>query len=268
MTQVDRQLEVVGDLDVTGDDGTHRVEVADHPGLVHPDDVVGSQLECRQHTVESRSAVRRRLLKGRTDDILARQRQQQRPTQRSEPVERSEHLHRLRRRLAQVRARVDQHLLRSDARRDEHAEPLRQRHQAVLDRVVREFLGTQPHLRGRPVVGDDDLHAGVAHHVDHRRITQSRRVVHDRGARLDRRRCNRGAVGVDRDVRAVGAELGTARGDERYRSGDLVVDRDLGLVGAQRLPTDVEDDGAVRQMRSRHVDHRRRVDDPARERLG
>jgi glucosyl-3-phosphoglycerate synthase len=69
--EVDRQRQVLGDLDVTGDDRPHDVEVAHGARLVHADHVVGTQVESREHAVQSCGPLRRRSTQRRPDDVLA-----------------------------------------------------------------------------------------------------------------------------------------------------------------------------------------------------
>ena len=148
------------------------------------------------------SRSRRRAAGDRADEVLARDREQQRAAELVQHVQAAQHRDGLRRRLGEVRARVEEELLGVDAALERDLHPLAQERGDVGDDVVVEVGVLQALLRRGARVHDDQRRAGARADVGERRVAQAADVVDDRRARRDRRLGDRGLVGVDGDERA------------------------------------------------------------------
>ena len=194
-------------------------------------------------------ALGRRAARDRAQEVLARDRQQQRPAERAQPLEVAQHRDRLRRRLGEVRARVEHELLvarRPGARATAHA--LAQERHDVGDDVV--VVGEALVLRRRARVHDDERRARRARRASASAGSRSPLTSLIIAAPASQRRVGDAAlVRVDRDADALGHQRARTSGTTRAAS---VLGGALGAVGDARLAADVDEVGArPRRARAR-----------------
>ena len=190
----------------------------------------------------------RRTAGDRADEVLAGDRQQQRPPERVQPLELAQRLDRLRRRLAEVGTRVEHQLLERHARGRPRARSARAETARRPSTTRPSSVGSSSFCLGAARVCISTRPAPVSRaHVGKLRVAQPADVVDDRRAGGDRRARDGGLVGVDRDQRA---ELARDVLDQRHDPLDLLRRVDRRAVGDAGLPADVDHVGArVEQLR-------------------
>jgi hypothetical protein len=161
-------------------------------------------------------------------------------------VERAQRLDRLRRRLTEVRARIEDQLLQGDAALERQRDPFAQKQLDIgsdppVQRLIEQLL-----LGRRARVHHDQPRAGLRTHVRERRIQQTADVVDDRSTGFDRRQRDLGLVGVDGHDRV---QLPSGALDHRDNPLDLLLGRDRRTVGDPGFTTDVDQIGAFGQQR-------------------
>ena len=158
-------------------------------------DAVG---QCRQR---ARQALARRARGERADEVLARDRQQQRTLQLVQTAQLHEQLCGLGRRLGEVGPGIDDQLLPLDARGDRRGYALAQKGEHLRGDVAVALGVPQPPPGRRERVHDHQRGSGLGAHLRQPRVAQAAGVVDDDRARRDRRARDRRLVRVRRDDR-------------------------------------------------------------------
>ena len=169
---------------------------------------------------------------------LARNPDQQRP---SDPRERAQLVQQrvvVYHRLAKPEARIDDDALGCDTRQPERIDALSKECRNLAHHVV--IAGFTLHGAGHPLhVHDDDAAIGRCHRLGSARLPQRTHVVDDRCAGCQSSAHDRGLAGIDRYRNAAPAH----RLDQRHHPPDFLLLRHVRGAGPGRLAADIEQVG-------------------------
>ncbi len=194
---------------------------------MHTEDVRATVDTIAERGKRARQAIARGAPGERADEVLARDREQQRATQLVQALEAAQQLDRLRGRLGEVGAGVEHELLLAHARRQRQLDALGEEGEHLIDDLPVEVWVLQPFARRDAGMHQHEPSAVLGADGGQLRVAQAADVVDDPRACGDRGAGDGRLVSVYRDDRV---ELACDMLDQRRNQLDL-------LLRVNRRPT-------------------------------
>ena len=231
----------------------HGEEVGRGAHVMHPDRVRAGVRRPADRGQRRRPAIAGPATGDRTEEVLARDGQQQRAAERVEQVEPPQHRDRLRRSLGEVRPWIEQQLLGVHPGVLGDRDPLPEEVPHIDDDVLVEAGVEQRLLRLGARVHQHQAGARRRADVRQRELPQPGDVVDELRAGRDRRLRDRRLVGVDGDDHV---ELARDPLDHGHHARGLLVGGHRRTAAERRLAADVDDPRARRDQLARPRDAR------------